>query len=156
MGRTKNGEAPDLAAVQKLAHDEGGFYGFTDTHVVGNKETDDRHLEGHEEGYELVSPGLHRDMAETAEGPCRRTELETKRVAEEKARTVRAGATTIRRGEGGALHGGEFKLGEDDLYVLVAPSQGTKAKGICVVVRLDNPFAVTNPYERAGREAFGA
>ena len=84
-GAVEDGEAANLSVVQQFAHDEGGFYGLADTHVVGDKETDGRHLEGHKQGNELVGPGFHCNVAETAEGTCRRAELEPECVPQEKA-----------------------------------------------------------------------
>src|SRR5262249_32822291 len=44
MGRTENGEAPDLSAIQQLAGDHSGLNGLADSHIVGDQQANGTEL----------------------------------------------------------------------------------------------------------------
>ena len=67
--RTQNDGALDVAAVEQFAGDEQGLDRLPHPDVVRDEETHRVELESHEQGHELVCPGLHRDLPETPEGP---------------------------------------------------------------------------------------
>ena len=52
--RAEHGQTLDLAAVEQLAGNEGGFDGLPDAHVVGDQDADRIELERHQERHELV------------------------------------------------------------------------------------------------------
>ena len=80
VGRAENGETPNLTTVQEFPDYEQGFYGFADTHIVGDKQPDGLLFEGHHEGDKLVSFWFYGDTAEAAERPGAVPELELEGV----------------------------------------------------------------------------
>jgi hypothetical protein len=67
MGRTENGQALDLTAIQEFPGDERSLDSLADADVIGDEQAHRVELERHHQRHELVRPRLHRDAREAAE-----------------------------------------------------------------------------------------
>jgi len=95
MRRAEDGQPLAFAAVDQLTGDEEGLHRLSDPDVVGDEEAHRVQLEPHEQGNELIRPGIYRDAAEGAERAGAGTETEPQRVAEQAAGAVVADLSGI-------------------------------------------------------------
>ena len=155
----QDGQAGDFATVHQFTHDETRLYRFTDTHVVGNQQTHGVQAQGHEQGHQLVSAGLYRDVAKRTEGAAACTQFETQGIAHEQRGGVVAWLGGVGPGKSGGLDGGELQLGNQGDGVFVGAAQGAQAQQTGGFVKrgigLNDPFAPTGANEVAGLEMCG-
>ncbi len=154
--RAEDGGGADLAAVEELAQDERRLNGLADADVVGDEEADGIEPQGHQEGYELVGPGLDSDGSEGAEGSGGGAEAEAYGVAQEPTRAVVA-ELGVGIGEGEGV-GDDFFEGEVDAGgLVVGADQGTQDEEVLVVLGLglDDPFTSTGVDQGADGESHG-
>jgi len=109
VGRAQHDAAFDLAAVEHLAEDEGGFDGLADSDVVGDEQAHGVELERHEQRDKLVGPRFDGDLAEAPEGTRAPARGEQQRIAQEERRVVAAGSLRIGQREAGLPHGLRFE-----------------------------------------------
>lgn len=67
IGRAKDAEAFDFAAIQHLAHDQQPLDGFADANVIGDEHPDGVEAQGHEQRHKLISSRADGHTAERAE-----------------------------------------------------------------------------------------
>ena len=103
MRRAEHGQAPDLAAVEQFAGDDRRLDGLADADVVGDQEAHRVELERHHQRHELVGPRLDGDAPEAAEGTGGGTGGQSRRLAQEPARSEVAEVVARGQSECGGL-----------------------------------------------------
>ena len=83
MRRTQDGASGDFPSVEEFANDEPGFYGFSYSHIVGDKESHNRQAECHEQRHELVGPRLDGNVSKRTERACPVSEFQQDGVSKQ-------------------------------------------------------------------------
>ena len=147
----EDGEAGGVALVEELPGDQPGLQGLADADVVGDEQADRVEAERHEQGDELVGPGLDGDAGEGAERARPGAEPETERVAQEGAGAVVAHEVRVGESEAGRRH--RFKRRPDPGDLVVGAPEGPEHEEVVVGVGEHDPLAAAGPHEGSHPEA---
>jgi len=109
--RTENCKTANLPSVYYFPGNQGSLYGFTDPHIVCDKDAQRIKAQGHQQGDELVRSGLHGDSGETAKRSCGRTRTETHRFPQQPAGAMITQLIRVRKTEASRLD--RFQAGQN-------------------------------------------
>ena len=151
VGWAEDGHPPNLAAVQEFSRDEACLDRLADANVVGDQEADGVELQGHEQGDELVGPGLDADLGERPERSGTGAEPEPHRISKQAATVEVAELLRVREVEVGGLDRLQREIDPGDL--VLGATKWTDHEQLIMGTRQDDPFPATGSHERTHGEA---
>ncbi len=137
-----------LATVEQLAGDETGFDRLADSYVVGDQQAHRVELQGHQQGHELVGPGLDGDAPEAAKRPGGGAGREARRIAQQAACGEVAQVCAAGQPERGRLD--RFQRRQDTGNLLVEPAHRAEHQQFVRGVGQHHPFAAARANQGAG------
>ena len=148
--RAQHCHAVYFTSVEHLAGNQCAFDGFADTYVIGNQQPNSGLFQGHEQRHQLVSTGLHGNVAKAAERARPAAQLELQGVHQQLAGRVIARLGNDGPGESGWADGLKLQRQVNQGLVLLAATQRAQAQGVGSGFGQHYPFAATGRNKAAG------
>ena len=148
LGRTKNGHAADLAAIQQFTGNEQRFHRLADAHVIGNEQAHHRLFHGHQQGDKLIGPGIDSYVSKAAERPCGGPQAQTDGIAQQGTGAGISAFFGVRDIKNGGAHLLQFQRRQYGHDFFIRPAKRLQAEPVAIFPRLRrqyHPIAPTRP-----------
>ena len=149
--RAEDRQFPGISAFQQFPGDQTGLDRLSHAHVVGDQHPHRIETQCHQEGHQLVGPGLDGDAPCRAERPGAGSEAQPQGIAEQASRlSIAQVGSRVGHGEPGRFH--LLDLGEYPGGFVVAASQGADHQQLGIGIAQHHPVAASGGHQASRRE----